>query len=195
MFRRIALLLCVSSFIFLGTTIGLVAQQNEAVSAQIKRLEARKTPTPQYQLVSNQMKGKSKDWLRIVATYDTDAQWTDDLTFTYYVLVRNKDPKGPPRSLFRGKVTYVNVGKGRNHESDVYLHPSTIARYGDAEMVAVLIESGGRLLASESQPPSSKRWWEQLSPIDGLVLNRMQTPFAMINFDDFEAVRTIVAPQ
>lgn len=35
-----------------------------------------------------------------------------------------------------------------------------------------------------------KAWWKQLAAGEsGLVLNRMQTPFAMINFTDFEALQ------
>lgn len=192
MLRKTVLATAISAA-FILTAASPVLAQNDGVA--IKKIEPGKVETPEYQLTHNSMKGRSRNWYRVVTQYDTDALWTDELSFTYYVLVKNKDPKGPPRSLFRGKVTYVNVEKGRGHKSDVYLHPSTLARYGDVEAVAVLIEVGGRLVASESLPASNKRWWEQLSPVDGILLNRMQTPFAMINFDDYEAVKPTATQQ
>ena len=194
MLRKTALATSIATALLFTFSNPVVAQQG-GDNVAIKKIEASKVETPEYQLTHNSMKGRSRNWYRLVTLYDTDAQWTDELSFTYYVLVKNKDPKGPPRSLFRGKVTYVNIEKGRGHKSDVYLHPSTLARYGDVEAVAVLVETGGRLVSSESLPASNKRWWEQLSPIDGLVLNRMQTPFAMINFDDYEAVKPAAGQQ
>ena len=89
-------------------------------------------------------------------------------------------------------MTYVNIQKGK-HKSDMYLHPSTIARYGDVQRVGVVISSQGRVLAMESLPANNQRWWEQLTPLDGYVLNRMQTPFAMIYFDDYEAIKPSTA--
>lgn len=188
MTRKIAALSVATSLCLIGSALTAPAQR-AADNVQVRKLDVKKFPTPQYQLSSSQMKGKSRDWVGITSEYDTDAEWTDELTFTYYVLLRGKDPKGPRQSLLRGKVTYVNIEAGRGHKSDVYLHPSTLARFGDVEMVAVLIEANGRLLAGESLPKAKVRWWEQMSPQDGLVLNRMQTPFAMINFDDYEAVK------
>jgi hypothetical protein len=37
---------------------------------------------------------------------------------------------------------------------------------------------------------AASRWWEQLPPVEGYVLNRMETPFAMIYFDDYEAIKS-----
>ena len=153
----------------------------------IKNISGDKPQTPQYQLLKGQVMARTLDWYRITVNYETHSDWIDDLTFTYYVLTKDKQGKF---HLFKGDVTYVNLAKGK-HLSDMYLHPSTVARYGGVERVAVLIASQGRMLAMDSQPRSASRWWEQspVPPVDGLVLNRMQTPFAMVNFDDYEAIK------
>jgi len=39
-------------------------------------------------------------------------------------------------------------------------------------------------------PITSQRWWEQVPPVDGYVLNRLETPFAMIAFDNYEAIKS-----
>jgi hypothetical protein len=166
-----------------------LAQEGAAASTQvqIRKITGTKVQTPQYRLLGGQAMARTLDWYQIVSSYDTSPEWMDDLTFTYYVLVKSKAGK---YGLFKGEVTYINVARGK-HLSDVYLHPSTLARFGVVERVAVIVTSQGRVLAMESLPASKARWWEQspVPPVDGLVLNRMETPFAMINFDDYEAIK------
>ena len=151
-----------------------------------------KIPTPEYKLLTGQVMSETRNWFQVVVDYDTAPEWMDDLTFTYYIVTEGKT--GTTKfTLFRGDVTYVNVQKGK-HKSDMYLHPSTIARFGVVQRVGVVISSQGRVLAMESLPSTgSPRWWEQLTPQDGYVLNRMQTPFAMIYFDDYEAIKPTTA--
>jgi hypothetical protein len=151
-----------------------------------------KVATPEYKLLTGQVMSQTRNWFQVLVDYDTSPEWMDDLTFTYYIVCESKT--GATKfTLFRGEVTYVNIQKGK-HRSDMYLHPSTIARYGVVQRVGVVISSQGRVLAMESLPSTgSPRWWEQLTPQDGYVLNRMQTPFAMIYFDDYEAIKPVWA--
>ena len=160
---------------------------------QVKEIMGGKALTPEYQVKRLQANARVKEWYQIVTTYETDPEWLDAVEFTYYALVRNtKNPKGPPQTLFKGDATYINVQKGR-HKSDMFLHPSTLARFGEVQAVAVLVKVEGRLVAVESKPSSRERWWEQLAPVEGLLLNRGQTPFAPLYFDDYEAMRPPVA--
>ena len=151
-----------------------------------------KVATPEYKLLTGQVMSQTRNWFQVVVDYETAPEWMDDLTFTYYIMCENKT--GATKfTMFRGEVTYVNVQKGK-HKSDMYLHPSTIARFGVVQGVGVVISSQGRVLAMESLPSTgSPRWWEQLTPLDGYALNRMQTPFAMIYFDDYEAIKPMTA--
>ncbi len=166
---------------------GAAAAQEAGPSIlRISKIEGGKVKTPEYQLLKGQMVATTRDWFAVNTSYETAPDWIDELTFTYYILVKGK-PTGK-YMLFRGEVTYVNVAKGK-HKSDMYLHPSTLHRYGDVERIAVVVNSQGRIVGMESRPSSQQRWWEQLAPADGYVLNRMQTPFAMINFDDYEAIK------
>ena len=151
-----------------------------------------KVPTPEYKLLTGQVMSQKRNWFQVVVDYETAPEWMDDLTFTYYIVTEGKTA-GSKFTLFRGDVTYVNIAKGR-HRSDMYLHPSTLERYGVVQRVGVVISSQGRVLAMDSLPASGgTRWWEKLTPLDGFVLNRMQTPFAMIYFDDYEAIKPTVA--
>jgi hypothetical protein len=174
-----------------ATCMPVLAQQEAARSLSIKDISGGKMMTPEYQIKRSQvMSARTREWFQIVTTYDTDPDWLDDVQFVYYVLVKSKSPadKGPPLSVFKGEVSYINVQKGR-HKSDMFLHPSTLARYGDVQAIAVLVNVQGRLVAMEGKPPTTERWWEKLAPQEGYLLNRLQTPFAMLYFDDYEAVK------
>lgn len=171
------------------------AQGGPAAAARpvdIRKISSGKVMTPEYQLKKSQFVARTREWFQIIVDYDTDPEWVDEATFTYYVLVKARQQTAgrSPFTLFKGEVTYINIEKGR-HRSDIFIHPSTIARYGDVERVAVQVSVGGRLVAMDGLPQgsASQRWWEQLNPQEGYLLNRMQTPFAMINFDDYEAVK------
>lgn len=165
------------------------AQQVASAGVEIRKISGTRVKTPEYRVIGGQAQPRSRDWFAITTQYDTAPEWLDELTFSYYVLVQGRTPQQPKHSLLTGEVTYVNIQKGR-HLSDMYLHPSTLARYGDVKGVAVVVKQQGRVLTIGTEPPTQQRWWEQLPPISGLVLNRMQTPFAMINFDDYEAIKT-----
>ena len=191
-------------FLFLSTVIvaGLIFSSSVVVRAQevtaagnqvrIRKIVPNsKVPTPEYKLLTGQIMSQKRNWFQVVAEYETAPEWMDDLTFTYYIVCESKTG-GAKFTLFRGEVTYVNVQKGK-HKSDMYLHPSTLERYGAVQRVGVVISTQGRVLAMESLPAGSPRWWEKLTPLDGFVLNRMQTPFAMIYFDDFEAIKPVTA--
>ena len=155
---------------------------------RIRKLNAKKQPTPKYD-VQRVSLGQSqvRQWMQLQVSFDTAPEWMDQLDFTFYALVKAK--KGQAKyTLFRSAISYVNVEKG-SHEGVMYLHPSTLKRYGDVESMAVIVRVNGQLAAMESDPKSKQRWWEQLSPVDGYLLNRMETPFAMINYDNYPAVK------
>ncbi len=168
------------------------AQDTGKKIIRIRKLDSDKVRTPIYR-VSNFPQGRTRNWMKITTEYDTAPEWLDQLDFQYYVLVKAKKGK-KEFTLFRGDITNVNIEKnagtgGSRHKSVAYLHPSTLARYGDVERLAVVIRHQGRLVGMESKPKSNARWWEQLTPVTGYVLNRLETPFAMINFDDYEAIK------
>jgi hypothetical protein len=145
--------------------------------------------TPEYQVKRNPQNARVKSWYQITTEYETAPEWVDEVEFTYYVLVKNtKNPKGPPQTVFKGSVTYINVEKGR-HKSDMFLHPNTLARYGEVQAVAVMVNVEGRLVALDGKPRTNERWWERLAPMDGLLLPRSETPFAPLYFDDYAPVK------
>lgn len=166
------------------------AISQEGDMLRIRRLEAETVRAPQYQVRAGQAPRRQREWLQIRTEFQTAPDWIDEMTFTYYVVLRNRRPAEgePEHRLFRGESSYINIARTRDGQSTVFLHPSTLERFGEVVQTGVVVTSGGRMIAMESSPSREGRWWEQLTPQSGMVLNRRDTPFAMVNFDDFEAI-------
>ena len=94
-------------------------------------------------------------------------------------------------TMYSSAVTYVNVPAGR-HVGDMFLHPNTIARVGPPKFVAVEIKHRGAVLATESTA-QTPNWWTQFSPVPGVLLNRSQTPFFLIDYDSYNAIKPAAA--
>jgi hypothetical protein len=156
----------------------------------LKKLDSQKQLTPEYTVRPTPPASKvQRNWHEITLHFETYPEWLDDLDMTCYVLVKGKGgTQGTKQMLLKGDVTLVNIAKGK-HKNDFFVHPNTLLRYGEIEMVAVVLFQQGQLKGMLSQPPSSKRWWEDHQPVPGLVLRRADTPWALINFDDYEQVK------
>ena len=163
------------------------AQKLPSNLIRIQRLDTAEYPTPEYRVDRVRFEGsRSREWTQLSAQYSSQPQWIDEATVRYYALARGRG-EGPKYTLLRGEVDYVNLEKG-SHRSVMYVHPTTVRRYGDIQRLAVVILVKGQPAAWDSKPASKKRWWENFSPVDGLLLNRLETPFALINFDNFDAI-------
>lgn len=175
-----------------GSAVGQMAAAVAAPGAGADVLKIRKMApamekTPVFKTaVQGQGMARQTTWWRVVVEYETAPDWIDELEFTYYVYMRDQSNKGA-EMMFRGTVTYVNVAKGR-HLSDMFLHPSTLARLGRVEQVAVVVKAKGAVVATESTA-KTPNWWDRFSPVEGVLLNRAQTPFAFLDYDQFEAIK------
>ncbi len=185
--RNLIFAVAVTVTLFIGQQTSF---SQESDMLRIRRLEADTVRAPQYQVRAGQAPRRTREWLQVRTEFQTSPEWIDEMTFTYHIVLRNRRPaEGEPEfRLFRGESSYINIARTRDGQSTVFLHPSTVERFGEMVQVGVVITSGGRVVAMESNPTREGRWWEQLTPQTGMVLNRRDTPFAMVNFDDFEAV-------
>ena len=139
----------------------------------------------------------AKDWAELQVTFDTDPEWIDELVFVYYALLYNKTTA--EYTFLKGQVTCVDVARGRNHQSAVYIRPNTLAHYGDVCAVAVEVLSGGDVVASQSEGklpkglPLPAEWWKNAKSLppakEGLLFPKSQTPYAYMMYDDYEAVK------
>ena len=151
--------------------------------------------TPIY--TSNASAGRvpAREWGRVQVVYDTAPEWIDELTFQFYVLLL-KDEKGKRDfTLLKGAVSYQDVARGRKHEAMIFVRPTTLARYGDVIGAAVEVLHNGEVVGVRSVEVSliaqEKEWWKnpKLTARDGVLLNRNQTPFAYVNYDDYDPIK------
>ena len=173
-----------------GSNGGIAGAGSDIV--RIRKLNApEKVKTPVFRTaVQGQASAKQPDWWRVAVEYETAPDWIDEMEFTYYTYIEDQSNKGAP-VMFRATVAYVNVAKGR-HMSDVFLHPNTIARMGLVKQIAVVIKVKGVVVATESTA-TKPNWWDGFPPVDGVLLNRSQTPFAFIDYDLYEAIKPAAA--
>ena len=178
-----------------GTALAQTASAAAAGGSDVLRIRKMApvpgTKTPVFRTATaSQASAKQPDWWRWMVEFETAPDWVDELEFTYYVYMKDQSNKGA-EMMFRGTVTYVNVARGR-HYSDMFLHPSALARMGRVEQVAVVVKHKGAVVASESTAQTAN-WWDRFAPIDGVLLNRAQTPFAFVDYDLYEQIKPAAA--
>ena len=143
--------------------------------------------TPEYQITGGSTKrytlGK---WLEIEVAFDTAPEDIDELSFHYSIMVNRK--------LLDGDVTLVDIMKGRDHYSVMYISPHAIAKLlqgrpltnADVQNVWVQISHQGQTLDQAAVRPAPQ---PNVEHVTGMVLNKMQTPFAPLYWDRYEAIK------
>ena len=151
--------------------------------------------TPEYSSSISRGRVAARNWAEITVVFDAELDWTDELTFQYYVLCYDKVKD--KHTLFKGSATYVEVARGKGHMSAMYLRPATLARYGEVAGVAVEAVVQGNVVATDTigrqgkGGPLPAEWWKIYKDEikEGALLNRNQTPFAFVNVDDYETLK------
>jgi hypothetical protein len=163
------------------------------IPISIRKVEMEQLETPLFSVRGPNQQTPREKWVRIFAEFDAEPEWTDDLTFNFYLGVRGKAETAPPLSLFKGAVTYVNVPQGRRHMAEVFVHPVMLERFGEPGPVALEVRQGGRLIAQTGKPEPSTPWWNdpRAIPQEGALLDRGRSPYALL---DLETQLMIKAP-
>jgi hypothetical protein len=174
---------------------------------EIRKLEGRgsrtRVRTPYFD--TNQDRGTSpvREWYRLNLYYDTEPEWIDELTIKFHVMALERTQNGPAYSLYRKTVRFGDIRRGRNHRASVYLRPQPLERYGEvvaAAVEVVLQAPDGRqvtLTESDEGVELPERWWNNpavtesraVTIRDGYLLDRKQSPWALINIDDYEVIK------
>ncbi len=151
----------------------------------IRKVEMEQLETPLFSVRGPNQQTPRKKWVRIYAEFDAEPDWTDDLTFNFYLAVKGKAETAPPFSVFKGAVTYANVPQGRRHMAEVFVHPVMFERYGDPGPIALEVRQGGRLIAQTGKPEPSSPWWNdpRYIPQEGTLLDRSRSPYAMLDLE------------
>ncbi len=157
---------------------------------------------------------KSRKWIVLEAKYTTDAEWLDQLTFTWHVLLETESATGnknsreelPPYSYFTTTTTYANIPRG-SHAASVCLHPSYLERYGEPKAIGLVIaNANGEVLAGDAESmvkgiKSHTEFWKDTAIMDAKdakgnpmieqrqgLQDRSKTIWALVNPNDYEMV-------
>ena len=69
-----------------------------------------------------------KLWLEVEVEFVSIPEFTDELTFKYFILINGK--------LLTGEVTHVNIPAGRENHSVMYVPPVVLARFNNNRPLA-----------------------------------------------------------
>lgn len=139
---------------------------------------------------------RSEQWLEVEVNFESNVDWTDELTFRYFILLAGQ--------CLTGEVTHIDIPKGRDLYSVMYVSPRTIARVLngrqitslDIQDVGIQIVSKGQVLVTKSyKTVGDAQWWQSLPQVTGKVLNKNQTPFAPLIWDRYEQIKIPAPPQ
>lgn len=199
---------------FLAVSGSARAQQAALnTEVQINKIETSFLPSPKIPAAgyNKQTQGRPGSWLEVEVTFERNAKEpkiAEELTFNYYVLLKNErftEDKKP--TLLTATVVHTNVPQEKALHSVVFVSPRTLASFFDGKPpvnaqqtvtdVGVTISGKNGLLAIKSLNPSSvkgdKGWWDTASlytPKTGALLNKNETPFAPLEWDYYEAVKS-----
>lgn len=159
---------------------------------------------------------KPRQWIVPELEYQTAADWQDELTVAWHILLDSKNAKQRDKpskdkdpvsrySYYTATVRYMNIPKGA-HGASVVLPPSVLERYGEPAVISVRITNKeGDILDGQDEGASNlkmpENWWENdgvfsakdkndvplITRRQGLV-DRSKTIFALVNPDDYEMV-------
>lgn len=174
----------------LGFAASLPAQAPSG-QIQITKINKNFITSPQFsyngaeQFVANQR----DRWLEVEVDFTSTAEFADDLTLRYYILVNGK--------LLTGEVTHTNVAGGKDRRSVMYVPPQALARLMEnrpiapnaVQNIAVQAVQQGTVKDEQSMTRAAPQWYKSIPSLSGLVLNKNETPFAPLYWDRYEQIK------
>jgi hypothetical protein len=168
------------------------AQVRTASEFQLTRIRPTFITAPQFTYTgAEQFPANQRDrWLQVEVEFVSTPEFTDELTFKYFILFNGK--------LLTGDVTHTNIAAGRENRSVVYVSPKTLARFignrpvtpNTVQNIAVQIVQQGAVKDELSIARGAPQWYTTLPQLSGFVLNKHETPFAPLYWDRYEQIKT-----
>lgn len=167
------------------------AQARPGAEFQINKISRNLITAPQFTYTgAQQYTANQRDrWLEVEVEFTAAPEFTDELTFKYYILVNGK--------LLTGEVTHTNIAAGRDNHSVVYVSPKTLARVmanrpvtpNSIQNIAVQLVQQGAVKSELSLDRAQPQWFASMPQVAGLVLNKNETPFASLYWDRYEQIK------
>ena len=180
-------------FVFVLTHFGALSAsaQTRGTDFQLTKISKNLVSTPQFAFTGAQqyVTNQRDRWLEVEVEFAAAPEFTDELTFKYFILLNGK--------LLTGEVTHVNVAAGRENRSVMYVSPRTLARFigknvvtpNAVQNIAVQILQKGAIKDELSFNRTSGQWYAGLAAVSGFVMNKNETPFGPIYWDRYEQIK------
>jgi hypothetical protein len=177
--------------ILLTALAGTVSAQNRGADFQLKKITRNLIATPEFNYSgAGTFRPPTHDrWLELEVEFSTALEFTDELTFKYFILINGK--------LLTGEVTHVNILGGKELHSVMYIPPRALAHIlgnrpltaNAVENVAVQVLQQGAVKDELSLARARPQWFAALPAVSDLVLNKNETPFAPLYWDRYEQIK------
>jgi hypothetical protein len=172
-------------------TVSALTAQTRGADFQLTKVSKNLISTPQIAFTGGQQypTNQRDRWLEVEVEFAAAPEFTDELTFKYFILLNGK--------LLTGEVTHVNIAAGRDNRSVMYVSPRSLAiimgnralTANSVQNVAVQIVQKGAVKDELSATRSAAQWYAGLTPVTGMVLNKNETPFAALYWDRYEQIK------
>lgn len=180
-------------FVLFLLPVGLFGQgRGPGPEFVINKITKNLITTPQFGYTGAQQyhSDQREMWLEVEVEFASAPEWTDELTFKYYILFNGK--------LLTGEVTHTNIPAGRDNRSVMYVAPRTMLRFGKKAVVtanmiqnvAVQVVQQGAVKGEMSLQRAPGQWFSTIPQVAGYVLNKNETPFASLYWDRYEQIKT-----
>jgi hypothetical protein len=168
-----------------------VSGQARSGDFQVTKITKNLITNPQYTYNgAEQYQANQRDrWLEVEVEFAAAPEFTDELTFKYFILINNK--------LLTGDVTHANILAGRENRSVIYVPPAALSRVlnnrpvtpTSVQNIAVQIVQGGAVKDETSLVRAPAQWYTTIPALNGLVLNKNETPFAPLYWDRYVQIK------
>ena len=165
--------------------------QTRGTEFQLTKITKNLVSTPQFAYTgAQQYQTNQRDrWLEVEVEFTAAPEFTDELTFKYFVLLNGR--------LLTGEVHHINIAAGRERRSVMYVSPQTLARFmgnraltpNSVQNIAVQIVQQSAVKDEISIVRSQPQWQAGLPQVPGSVLNKNETPFAPLYWDRYEQIK------
>lgn len=159
-------------------------------NVKIEKIQPAVVGTPEYAVTQTTSKrSQAQKWLEIEVEFEvTGVEMVDELTFKFDVLLNGK--------LCSGEITHINIPKGRDRYTIMYVSPRNIERITDGKPLNpamimnawVTIQRQGQVLAVSSMKGKTVPV-PNLPLTPGMLSPKAETPFAPLWSDRYEAVK------
>ena len=180
-----------SFFLLVLFSAAAFSQTRPSVEFQINKISRNLITPPQYTYTgAQQYQTNQRDrWLEVEVEFGATPEFTDELTFKYFILLNGK--------LLTGEVMHTNVAAGRDNHSVMYVSPRTLLRLmgnkpvapTSVQNIAVQIVQQGAIKSELSLDRVQPQWFAAIPQVAGVVLNKNETPFAPLYWDRYEQIK------